>query len=251
MAFNDFSKVLFMLRYGRKFALILGCLGSGLFGVLRIFAVNYTQFAIFEFMDAFFGAACYSTSYIIGMELVTPRLRTMFGTLLNCFYAFGEIFLGLVAMWFRNYKIILLITYPPAFLVLFYVCILPQSKFNLKLIFLILLKKLILFTGIRWLLMKGYNGEAKKILMQASKFNKTSLSENSLFKLDERVELRVSTESINQSASIKHKTSWRVILQIANISYLWFATIFVYYGLNINAVYLEYWDKYISFIVSF
>lgn len=107
--------------------LILGCLGSGVFGVLRVFAINYAQFAIFEFLDALFGAATYSTSFIIGLELVTPRFRTIFGTLLNCFYAFGEIFLGLIAMYFRNYKVILLITYPPAFLVLLYVCILPQS----------------------------------------------------------------------------------------------------------------------------
>lgn len=99
--------------------------------------------------------------------------------------------------------------------------------------------------------MKGRNEEAKKILLVASKFNKTSLSKNSLERLNEKVVLRDSEESISKPVDDKQKTSRRAILQIANISYLWFATIFVYYGLNINAVYLEYWDKYISFIVSF
>jgi hypothetical protein len=73
------------------------------------------------------------------------------------------------------------------------------------------------------------------------------LSENSLVRLNEQLELK---DDDNEKIVEKTKTSLRVVLQIANISFLWFATIFVYYGLNINAVYLEYWDKYISFIVS-
>jgi OCT family organic cation transporter-like MFS transporter 4/5 len=120
-------------RYGRKFVLILGTVGSGIFGILRMFASNYAQFATFEFFDSFFGAATYSTSFIIGLELVTPKHRTVFGTCLNCFYAFGEIYLGIIAMLFRNYKEILLITYIPAFLALAYVFILPQSQFSLPL----------------------------------------------------------------------------------------------------------------------
>lgn len=86
------------------------------------------MFATFEFLDSFIGAAIYSTAYIIGLELVTPKLRTIFGTMLNCFYAVGEIFLGLFAMWFKNYKLVLLVSYAPAFFVFFYIWLLPQSK---------------------------------------------------------------------------------------------------------------------------
>jgi MFS family permease len=117
-------------RYGRKLVLILGVLGSGVFGVLRAFSLNYATFASFEFLDSFFGAATYSTAYIIGLELVTPKFRTLVGTLLNCFYAFGEIYLGLIAMWFRNYKTVLLIIYLPSFLIIAYFWILPQSRFE-------------------------------------------------------------------------------------------------------------------------
>lgn len=124
----------FALRYGRKVVLIVGTLGSGVFGISRIFAPNYVLFAVFEFLDSLFGAATYSTAYIIGLELVTPKLRTIFGTLLNCFYAFGEIYLGLIAMWFRHYKTQLLILYAPSIAILAYICILPESElFNLHL----------------------------------------------------------------------------------------------------------------------
>lgn len=47
------------------------------------------------------------------------------------------------------------------------------------------------------------------------------------------------------------KSRIKIVTQLVVTSFLWFSTIFVYYGLNINSVYLEYWDKYINFIVSF
>lgn len=98
-----------------------------MFGISRAFSWNYSSFAVFEFLDALFGAATYSTAYIIGLELVTPKYRTIFGTLLNCFYALGEIYVGLIAMWFRSYKTTLLVLYAPSFLILAYIYILPQS----------------------------------------------------------------------------------------------------------------------------
>jgi hypothetical protein len=92
------------------------------------------------------------------------------------------------------------------------------------------------------------NEDAKKILLKASAVNKTVISEDSLMKLNEKVELKDDDESLSDTGT--HKTSTRIVFQIAKISYLWFAVIFVYYGLNINAVYLDLWSKYISFIVS-
>lgn len=81
--------------------------------------------------------------------------------------------------------------------------------------------------------------------------NKTSLSENSIEMLDQKIEEPQEQEvAPNQDTDKSSTSSTKIVLQIANISYLWFATIFVYYGLNINAVYLEYFSKYVSYIVS-
>jgi hypothetical protein len=81
--------------------------------------------------------------------------------------------------------------------------------------------------------------------------NKTSLSENSIEMLDQKIEEPKEQEvAPNQDTDKSSTSSTKIVLQIANISYLWFATIFVYYGLNINAVYLEYFSKYVSYIVS-
>ncbi|CAG9808337.1 unnamed protein product [Chironomus riparius] len=218
-------------RYGRKIVVILGCLGNGIFGVLRAFSFNYYQFAAFEFLDALFGSATYAAAYIIGLELVTPRLRTISGTILNCFYALGGIYLGLIAMWFQNYKVLLLITYIPSFVVLSYIYLLPQS--------------------IRWLLSKGKHEEARKILNKACKFNRTKMSVQTLSSLNEKIEMQKSKDTngnIADDSEWMKKISLKIVMQIANLAYCWFAVIFVYYGLNLNSVYLEYWNKHVNFI---
>lgn len=101
--------------------------------------------------------------------------------------------------------------------------------------------------------MKGFNDEAKSILMKASSINKTKMSEVSLHQLNERIEMKEAEEAAARtSAQTDVAKTWtlKVVLQVLNISYLWFATIFVYYGFNINAVYLDFFSKYVSFIVS-
>lgn len=101
--------------------------------------------------------------------------------------------------------------------------------------------------------MKGYNGEAKSILMKASSLNNTKLSQVSLQQLNEKILKQEAQEEAarnNQQTNTTKTWTLRVTLQILNISYLWFATLFVYYGFNINAVYLDYFSKYVSFIVS-
>lgn len=84
------------------------------------------------------------------------------------------------------------------------------------------------------------------------------MSQQTLNSLHERIEIREedskAIKSIDDEAVGKGKwreqISMRVIMQIANLSYCWFAIVFVYYGLNLNSVYLEYWNKYMNFIVS-
>lgn len=112
--------------------------------------------------------------------------------------------------------------------------------------------------GVRWLFSKERNEEATKILWQACKLNGTVMSQQTLNSLHERIEIREedskAIKSIDNEAVGKGKwreqISMRVIMQIANLSYCWFAIVFVYYGLNLNSVYLEYWNKYMNFIVS-
>lgn len=107
--------------------------------------------------------------------------------------------------------------------------------------------------GIRWLLSKGRYEEAKRILWKACKLNGTEMSQQTLNSLYEKIEIKDEEMRAEESEDGKVKSSrisTRIVMQIANLSYCWFATVFAYYGLNLNSVYLEYWNKYVNFIVS-
>jgi hypothetical protein len=78
------------------------------------------------------------------------------------------------------------------------------------------------------------------------------MSQQTLNSLHERIEIKEGVVRVEKSddGNWRKGISMRIVMQIANLSYCWFATVFVYYGLNLNSVYLEYWNKYINFIVS-
>jgi hypothetical protein len=84
------------------------------------------------------------------------------------------------------------------------------------------------------------------------------MSQQTVNSLHEKIEIKSGDAKAVKSSSGNHDegSKWRskitlkVAMQIANLAYCWFATVFVYYGLNLNSVYLEYWNKYINFIVS-
>lgn len=108
--------------------------------------------------------------------------------------------------------------------------------------------------GIRWLFSKERHDEATKILWKACKMNGTAMSQQTLETLHERIEIKDEESKAMKSSNVRsnwrEKISMRALMQIANLAYCWFAVVFVYYGLNLNSVYLEYWNKYINFIVS-
>lgn len=84
--------------------------------------------------------------------------------------------------------------------------------------------------------------------------NGTAMSQQTLETLHERIEIKDEESKAMKSSNVRsnwrEKISMRALMQIANLAYCWFAVVFVYYGLNLNSVYLEYWNKYINFIVS-
>lgn len=168
---------------------------------------------------------------------MTAKKRAVSGTFLNCFYAIGEIYLGIIAYFFRNFRIMLLIIYLPALFTISYIAVLPRS--------------------VRWLLAKNRNQEAKKILLKAAKINGTTLTTESLKQLDEKVEQErndklvvISLSSGGQQVNNeKQSINLGIVLKVINLCFCWFANTFVYNGLNLNSVYLNLFDKYFSYIL--
>ncbi|KAI8434011.1 hypothetical protein MSG28_012162 [Choristoneura fumiferana] len=153
-------------RFGRKRALVMAALMSGIFGLARSFSVSYVMMLILEFFESALGGGINSTSFVLAVELVAPKGRVLGTTVLNLISTLGMMSLPAFSWWFQDWRKLLRIIYTPAILVFSYLWLLNES--------------------VRWLLSKGRNVEAAEILLKAAKMNNVDISEelNPLYKLE-------------------------------------------------------------------
>lgn len=91
-------------RYGRKTALIVGTMISGVFGMIKSFSVNYPMFLTMELLESALGSGAYSACFVFGMEAVGASKRLLGGVLITSTYALGQSFYGLIAMWTKDWR---------------------------------------------------------------------------------------------------------------------------------------------------
>lgn len=214
----------------------------GVFGLLKSFAVNYIMFAAMEFLDAAFGSGIAVSTFILGMELIGPSQRVLVGSLSSTCFAVGGVLLGTVAFLTQDYQAMLRIIYAPAFLIVMYIWLIPES--------------------IRWLMVSGHKKKAEKILLGAAKTNNVTYSESALQQLHDHCNESTVTTFEETSLSRKLKTTTteatplqqilrsKVLLcRIVICSFCWLANAFVFYGLSLSSVTLG-GNKYANFMVS-
>lgn len=209
------------------------------------------MYAILEFLDAGFGAGTYSSAFILGLELVGPKKRVFGSILISCSYSIGEALLGILAMYTRNFRILLRVCYGPVVLLVAYYWIIPES--------------------VRWLMITGKTDKAADILIKAARINNVNLSQATIRKLydikpnvmnnagnyaeiqklteDSEKQLPVETEvSPQRSYPIFDVFRSKILLiRMVICSYCWLTNTLVYYGLGMNAVTLD-GNKYINFV---
>lgn len=203
---------------------------AAMMGIIRSFSVNYAMFAVLETLDAAIGSVVYPTAMVLGMELVGPEKRVLATTILAVFYPVGEVLMGVVAKYVTNWRDFLRVLYIPGLLHILFFWIITES--------------------VRWLLVKGKYEEAIRALKKAAKFNKVSLSEESLEELCSSSELYKDTSEQVPSESYPIRSAFastKLLCRIVNCSFCWFTNTLVYYGLSLNSVSLA-GDKYLNFI---
>lgn len=118
-------------------------------GVGQALSTSYEMFAAFAFLNAIGCAGIFPLAFVLGLEMVGKHKRGVAGIVCNYFYAIGVALLGVTAWIFPNWVALqLLISIPPMILFIYY-WIAPES--------------------VRWLLHKGRNKEAAKIIRTAAK----------------------------------------------------------------------------------
>lgn len=223
-------------RFGRKSLLIGSLILSGISGMVTSFSVNYWMYATMEFITSMCAAGIYMSVFILGLELVGANKRVLGGTIIAQIFAVGQVILGFMAMHITNYRYLLRTIYLPTALVLSYIWCIPES--------------------VRWLMSKGQNKKALKILYKAAKTNHVELSNSTLDSMYEFSDN--ATDPTNNTAGTSKSNAFllairsRVIMvRFLICCFCWFTNGFVYYGISVHAVTLD-GNKYNNFmLVSF
>lgn len=190
------------------------------------------MYAVMEFVTSACAAGIYMSVFILGMELVGANKRVLGGTIIAQIFAIGQVILGFVAMYITNYRHLLRAIYFTTILVLSYIWCIPES--------------------VRWLMSKGQNQKALKIIYKAAKTNHVELSHSTLDSMYElssnepdRSDKTTTAKSNPFLLAIKSRI---LVLRFLICCFCWFTNGFVYYGISIHAVSLA-GNKYINFIL--
>lgn len=210
-------------HWGRRFALTFNAFNSGWIGVTRYWANTYSGYIVSVFVESALGGAVFSCTYILVLELVGPKYRTVAGAILTTFFAVGQVILALVAWAVPYWRPLTLAMYIPQLITIGYLWVISES--------------------IRWYMSKNNYDEAEKLLQNVAKVNGKQLSRQSLEALRRTAEEQKRRIDIEKKDKIKEP--WLIVLVFQNrrilirclVSPIWWITsTLIYHGLSINAV---------------
>ncbi|KAJ8723076.1 hypothetical protein PYW08_002988 [Mythimna loreyi] len=220
--------------YGRRTALVITAVSPVLVGIIRSFSNSYIMYICLEFLEAFVGGGVFSTAFILALEMVGLDKRVLGGNLISSTYALGQVVTAGVAWLFPYWRTYTLVIYVPSLLFISYYWLIEES--------------------VRWLLSKGRNKEAARIIFKAANMNGKKLSSNTIKLLTEDPERlsqtadKVPLDEDKRSILMQVLRSRTLMLRLLVCSFWWVTLTFVYYGLSINSVSLV-GSKYVNYIL--
>ncbi|XP_062392046.1 organic cation/carnitine transporter 2 [Sardina pilchardus] len=139
-------------RFGRKMVLFSTMAVQTIFTLIQVFSPSWLWFCAFYFVVGMGQISNYVAAFILGMEILSPSVRVLFGTLGVClFFALGYMLLPLAAYLLRDWRTLQLALTLPGFLYVPLWWFIPESP--------------------RWLLSQGRVEEAEAIVRDAAKRN--------------------------------------------------------------------------------
>ncbi|XP_035382548.1 solute carrier family 22 member 13b isoform X1 [Electrophorus electricus] len=194
-------------KYGRRLVTLFSLTLQFLFGVGAAFSPNFYVYVALRFVVGTSISGISINTYVLGTEWCGTSRRALFTILSHCCYALGLMLLSGVAYGIRNWRVLQLVLSAPTLLLCVYYWILPESA--------------------RWLLTQGRQEEAKKTILNAARVNRRKIPEYLLDKLE--AENTTRTGNMLDLFRVKDLRKRALIL-----SYIWFVTSLVYYGVSLN-----------------
>ncbi|XP_041987765.1 beta-alanine transporter-like [Aricia agestis] len=220
--------------FGRKPSFFIYLLIECVFGVATAFAQNFYIWIIYRIGVGFTVPAIMATPYVLAIELVGPKCRTLCTILSNIAYSMGLILLAGVVYLVRDWRYLALASTLP--FVAFFVCIWPMPE------------------SPRWLLARGQFEKAEHILKRMARINGKSLPANYMVHLKRKYE----SDKLKQDLEMEKARKYGILdlFRTPNlrkktiiITFIWFTNTSVYVGLSYYAPVLG-GDEFLNFFLA-
>ncbi|XP_030253467.1 solute carrier family 22 member 13-like isoform X1 [Sparus aurata] len=195
-------------RFGRRFVVLLSLLLMLVFGVSSAFSPNIYVYIALKFSSGISVSGIIANAFVIGGEWSDSSKFALCTIICHSFFPLGLMVLSGLAYVIRDWRILQLVLFSPLVLVIgsFY-WILPESA--------------------RWLITQGKKDVAIKEIRRAAKVNGRKVPEELLDKLE--VEGTSKRGNMLDLFRIPYLRKRALIM-----SYIWFGTSLMYYGLSLN-----------------
>ncbi|VEN60228.1 unnamed protein product, partial [Callosobruchus maculatus] len=147
-------------RYGRKKTFFISLVTQLIFGILAAISPEYWTFTLSRMVVGATTSGVFLVAYVIGLEMVGPSKRTIAGTVCHMFFSVGYMLTAAFAMYITNWRTLQLGLTLPGVIFLIYWWFIPESA--------------------RWLISKNRIDEAKRLIHYAAKYNKVTISDETL-----------------------------------------------------------------------
>nr|XP_032520518.1 beta-alanine transporter-like [Danaus plexippus plexippus]XP_032520519.1 beta-alanine transporter-like [Danaus plexippus plexippus] len=220
--------------FGRKPSFFIYLIIESIFGIATAFAQNYYIWIVYRFGVGFTVPAIMATPYVLAIELVGPKCRTLCTILSNIAYSLGLILLSAVVYLVRDWRHLALATTMPFLVFFLYLWPMPESP--------------------RWLLARGQFEKAEVILKKMARINGKSLPANYMVHLRRKYESDKLKQDLEKEKSRKYGIldlfrTPNLRKKTIIITFIWFTNTSVYVGLSYYAPVLG-GDEYLNFFLA-
>lgn len=195
-------------RFGRRFVVLLSLLLLLLFGVGTGFSPNIYVYIFLKFVCGISISGIVANAFVIGGEWSDSSKFALCTIICHSFFPVGLMLLSGLAYFIRNWRILQMVLFSPVIIVLgIFYWVLPESA--------------------RWLIAQGKKERAMKEIRKAAKVNRRKVPEDLLEKLE--LEAAPKSGTMLDLLRISYLRKRALIM-----SFLWFGTSLVYYGVSLN-----------------
>lgn len=215
-------------RYGRKAAFLASTLFLSVGSIMTALSPWFVMYVVARFITSCGGTGLFITCFVISMEFVGPKFRTVCGVAIEVPFALGELYIVGLAYLIRDWRVYQLVIGVPFLLFLFYLFKIPES--------------------VRWLMSVNRRKEARRVLTRVAEFNRVILPD-----------IKDDTEEDNSETADNSGppalgvfaifTQPTLRLRFSIIALNWIVTTLGYYGLSLSSASLGH-DAFSSFALS-